>query len=81
MGSTADPRRIVDAGHRRGGINREPVPGPAPPPALPGLEDLPAQSAVGIASLDLFVVRTISFKLLHGLLRGHCIHGPLAQIQ
>jgi hypothetical protein len=31
------------------------------------LEDYPAQSRVGIASLDLFVVRTISFKLLYGL--------------
>jgi hypothetical protein len=31
------------------------------------LEDLLRNQAAGIASLDLFVVRTISFKLLYGL--------------
>jgi hypothetical protein len=34
---------------------------------LPGLEDVSALPAEGITSIDLFVVRTISFKLLYGL--------------
>src|SRR5512136_1129442 len=33
VGRAADPRRIVDAGHRRRRINREPVCGSVPPPA------------------------------------------------
>jgi len=48
-------------------INRGAVHDQETEAALPGLEDIPANHAAGIASIDLFVVRTISFKLLYGL--------------
>ena len=39
--------------------------------SLRRLKDLLRNHAAGIASLDLFVVRTISFKLLYGLVILH----------
>jgi transposase InsO family protein len=65
MGRTADPWRIVDIGHRRRSINRKQIYGSAPPPQ--GWKTFLRNHAAGIASLDLFVVHTISFKLLYGL--------------
>jgi transposase InsO family protein len=68
VGSAADTRRVADARDRGRPINRGAVHDQETEAALPGLEDLPAQPCpAGIASIDLFVVRTISFKLLYGL--------------
>ena len=41
--------------------------GPAPPTTVQGWKTFLRNHAAGVASLELFVVRTISFKLLHGL--------------
>ncbi len=67
MGSAADPRRTADARDRGRPINRDAIHDQETGAALPGLEDIPAQPRRWIASVDLFVVRTISFKLLYGL--------------
>ena len=40
---------------------------PSTPATLRGLEDIPAQPCRRGRSIDLFVVRTVSFKLLFGL--------------
>jgi hypothetical protein len=67
VGRTADPRRIVDAGNRvaESTVGRYMVRRRRPPSQ--GCKTFLLNHAAGIASLDLFVVRTISFKLLYGL--------------
>jgi hypothetical protein len=67
VGSAADTRRTTDARDRGRRINRGEVHDQEAGASLPGLEDIPANHAAGIASIDLFVVPTISFKLLYGL--------------
>jgi len=67
VGRTTDPRRTTDVGYRRRSIDRRQVHGEARATDLTGLEDFPRNQAAGIASIDLFVVRSISFKLLYGL--------------
>jgi hypothetical protein len=67
MGRAADSRRTADARDRGGRINRRQVPPEAGAATIPRLEDVPLHHAAGIASIDLFVVRTISFRLLYGL--------------
>jgi hypothetical protein len=59
VGSAADPRRRADALDRGHPINRVAV--------QEGWKIFLRNRAAGIASIDLFVVRTISFKLLYGL--------------
>jgi len=49
------------------GIDRRQVYGPAPQTTSQGWKTFLHNHAAGIASLDLFVVHTISFKLLYGL--------------
>ena len=65
MGRTADPRRIVDAriDVAESTVGRYMVRRRRPP----GWKTFLRNHAAGIASLDLFVVRTLSFKLLYGL--------------
>ena len=67
MGSAADTRRTADARDRGRRIVRREVHGQEARATLPRLEDILHNHAAGIASIDLFVVRTISFKLLYGL--------------
>jgi hypothetical protein len=68
---TSYPWRIVDARDRRRGITvgRSMVRRRRPPSQ--GWKTFLRNHAAGIASLDLFVVRTISFKLLYGLVILH----------
>jgi hypothetical protein len=67
VGCTADPRRIVDAwiDVAESTVGRYMVRRRRPPSQ--GWKTFLRNHAAGIASIDLFVVRTISFKLLHGL--------------
>jgi hypothetical protein len=67
VGSAADTRRTANARDQGRPINRGEVHGQKAGASFPELEDIPAQSRRWIASIDLFVVRTISFKLLYGL--------------
>ena len=66
MGSAADTRRIADARDRARRIDRGQVHAEHRA-TLPGWKTFLRNHADGISSLDLFVVRTISFKLLYGL--------------
>ena len=65
--SDADTRRIADARHRSRRINRGQVYGKASGPRRKLEKTLVRNHAAGIASVDLFVVQTISLKLLYGL--------------
>jgi hypothetical protein len=67
VGSAADTRRTADARHRGRRIDRGQVHDEAARAALPGWKTFLRNHAAGIASIDLFVVRTVSFKLLYGL--------------
>jgi transposase InsO family protein len=67
VGSAAHSRRVADARDQGRRINRRQVHREAAASAVAGLENIPANHAAGCASIDLFVVRTISFKLLYGL--------------
>jgi transposase InsO family protein len=68
LGRSTDTRRTPQAWHRRRTDHGRKVHGEEENAAVAGLEDLPSQSADGIASMDLFLVPTISFRLLYGLL-------------
>src|ERR1700758_5176369 len=67
VGRTADPRRIAMLGIEvaQSTVGRYMVRRRRPPSQ--GWKTLLRNHAAGIASLDLFVVRTISFKPLYGL--------------
>jgi transposase InsO family protein len=69
LGRPKDPWRTSQARHRdRSNVSRK-IHDPAQKPAIARLEDISARNhADGIASIDLFVVPTISFRLLYGLL-------------
>ena len=67
VGSAADPRRTVDARDRDSPINRGEIHDQRQGPPSQGWKTFLRNHAAGIASIDLFVVRTISFKLLYGL--------------
>ena len=67
MGSAADPRRTADARDRGRPINRGAVHDQEAGAPSQGWKTFLRNHAAGIASIDLFVVRTISFKLLYGL--------------
>ena len=67
MGSAAHTRRTVDARDRGRPINRGAVHDQEAGPPSQGWKTFLRNHAAGIASVDLFVVRTISFKLLYGL--------------
>ena len=67
MGSAADTRRTADARDRGRPINRREVHDRRQGPPSQGWKTFLRNHAAGIASIDLFVVRTISFKLLYGL--------------
>ena len=68
VGSAADSRRAAQARHRRWANQRRQVHGAEEGSSVTGAEDLPSHHADGIAAMDLFVVPTISFRLLYGLL-------------
>ena len=68
LGSATNSWRASQARHRNRTDQRRQVYGQAERPAVPRLEDVPPQYADGIAAMDLFVVPTISFRLLYGLL-------------
>src|SRR5271156_5203833 len=68
VGSAADPWRTPQARHRYRTDQRGQVHGQAKRPAIPRLEDVPSQSCRRHRRDDLFVVPTISFRLLYGLL-------------
>jgi hypothetical protein len=67
VGSAAHSRRTADARDRRRRINCRKVHAQEAATAFPRLGTFLRNHAAGIASIDLFVVRTISFKLLYGL--------------
>ena len=67
MGSPAHPRRTVDAGDRSVRVNRGQIYDTERASASQGWKVFLGNHAAGIASIDLFVVRTISFKLLYAL--------------
>ena len=67
-GSAAHPRRTAEAGDRSRPINRgEVLPTRRQGPPSQGWKTFLRNHAAGIASIDLLLVRTISFKLLYGL--------------
>jgi Integrase core domain len=70
VGSAADPWRTPQARHRYRTDQRDQVHGQATRPAIPsqGWRTFLRNHADGIAAMDLFVVPTISFRLLYGLL-------------
>src|ERR1700730_7778301 len=69
MGCTADPRRTAQPRHRCRADECSQVHGAAEATAVPGLDDLSAQPCRrDRVAMDLFVVPTISFRLLYGLL-------------
>ena len=62
----------MDAGHRGRSIDGRQVSGRSGRPTSQGWNTFLRNHAAGIASIDLFVVRTISFKVLYGLvILGH----------
>jgi len=68
----ADPWRVAQARHRYRPDKRGQVYRQAKRPAISRVEDVLHNHADGIAAMDLFVVPTISFRLLYGLLiLGH----------
>ncbi len=68
LGCAADPWRTPQARHRCRTNHGCQIHGEGTATAVSGVEDLPAQPPDGIASMDLFVVPTLSFRLLHGFL-------------
>jgi len=68
VGSAADPRRVAQARHRCRADERGQIYSQKTRTTVARLEDVPANHADGIAAMDLFVVPTISFRLLYGLL-------------
>jgi transposase InsO family protein len=68
MGSTTDPWRTAQARHRYRADERGQVHGTEETPTVAGWSTFLRNHADGIAAMDLFVVPTISFRLLYGLL-------------
>ena len=68
MGRTTASWRASQARHRCRTNHRCKVYGKGKATAVPGVEDVLHNHADGIASIDLFAVPTISFRLLYGLL-------------
>jgi hypothetical protein len=68
LGRAPHPRRVAQAWHRCRPDERCKVHDQKKERAITRLEDLSLQSADGIASIDLFVVPTLSFRLLYGFL-------------
>jgi transposase InsO family protein len=71
MGRTTDSLRASQARHRCRANHRCKVYGEGRATAVPRVETFLHNHADGIASIDLFVVPTISFRLLYGLLILH----------
>src|ERR1700675_3786208 len=72
VGSAADPWRTPQDRHRYRTDQRGQVHGQAKRLAIQGWRTFLRNHADGIAAMDLFVVPTISFRLLYGLLiMGH----------
>ena len=72
MGRSANTRRTADAGHRGRSVHFAKYIGRRGRPRSHGWKTFPRNHAAGIASIHLFVVRSISFKLLYGLvILGH----------
>ncbi len=71
VGRTTASWRASQARHRCRTNHRCKVYGKGKATAVPGVEDVLHNHADGIASIDLFVVPTISFRLLYGLLLLH----------
>jgi transposase InsO family protein len=67
VGRAADPQRTADARHRSRRVNRGEVHDEAAGSTFAGWKTFLRNNAVGIASIDLFLVRTISFRLRYGL--------------
>jgi len=67
VGSASDPQRAPDAWNRSRPINRGEVHDQRQGLPSQGWKTFLRNHGAGIASIDLFVVRTISFKLLYGL--------------
>lgn len=67
VGSAEDPPRTADARDRGRRINRGALHDQEAGPTSQGWRTFLRNHAAGIESIDLFVVRTISFKLLYGL--------------
>ena len=68
LGRTAGTRRIAQARHRCRTDHGRKVHGEEEDAAVAGLEDFLLNHADGIASMDLFLVPTISFRLLYRFL-------------
>jgi hypothetical protein len=68
LGRSPDSWRTPQARHRSWPNLSRQVHGQAQETAIPRLEDIPSQPRRWIAAMDLFVVPTISFRLLYGLL-------------
>jgi hypothetical protein len=68
VGRASDPRRTPQARHRHWSNLGRQIHGNAPETPIPRVEDVPRNHADGIVSMDLFVVPTLSFRLLYGLL-------------
>ena len=68
VGCSAHPWGASQARRRCRPDQRGQVYGAVEGPSLAGMEDVPRNHAEGIAAMDLFVVPTISFRLLYGLL-------------
>jgi len=66
VGSATDPRRAAQARHRYRPDDRSKIHGKGKTAIVAGLED--CNHADAVASIDLFVVPTISFRLLYGFL-------------
>ena len=76
MGRAPDTQRTADARDRSRRINRSEVPDQAAGARSQGWKIFLRDHAAGIASIDLFVVRTLTFKLLYGLvIRRHARRG------
>ena len=68
VGRSKDPRRASETRHRCWADQCGKVHGAEERPAVPGLEDVLRNHADGIAAMDMFVVPTISFRVLYCLL-------------
>jgi transposase InsO family protein len=68
LGRPADPRRTTQARHRCWTDHGRKIYGEEEDAAVAGWKTFLRTHADGIASIDLFLVPTISFRLLHGLL-------------
>jgi hypothetical protein len=76
VGSAADIWRTADAWDRSRPINRGEVHDHAAGPALEGWKTFPRNHAAGIASLDLFVVRTMACAAIRQALSAAAIRAP-----